>query len=60
MTSPSMFRGLHGQRRAQLLKIHCLLEFEKIFDEYLAGKVPAYLVTIRAKKMLQCGLPRLK
>lgn len=56
--STALFYHLHGQRRRELLKLHRLAMFELAFDAYLAGEIPASTVTIRAKKMLQAGLPR--
>jgi hypothetical protein len=32
--------------------------FELAFDGFLAGSIPASEVEIRAKKMLEAGLPR--
>lgn len=49
-----------GKKRVQLLKIHRLLEFEKVFSSYLEGGASASYVRQRAKKMLEIGLPRLK
>jgi hypothetical protein len=43
--------------RAQLLKMHRLIEFEKAFTAYLEGRVTAAYVTTRVKKMLEVGLP---
>jgi hypothetical protein len=59
-TEPAMPRGLRGAGRLAALRLHRLVEFERVFDLYLKGKVPASLVTIRAKKMLAVGLPRLR
>ena len=60
MNDEYMFSHLHGQARKQALRLHRLMMFEESFDAYLAGKVPGTVVTARAKKMLQSGLPRLR
>ena len=43
-----------------MLRLRRLLEFERVFDLYLKGEVPASLVTARIKKMLAVGLPTLR
>lgn len=52
--------GAKGGGRYSLLKLHRLLEFERVFTLYLQGKTSAAHVTARAKKMLEVGLPRFK
>ena len=52
--------GVKGRARLQILRLHRLLEFERVFTLYLEGKTSADYVTARAKKMLDVGLPRLK
>ena len=59
-TKEAQFRGLRGGTRRSALRLHRLMMFELAFDGYLAGRVPAAVVSIRAKKMLQSGLPRLR
>ncbi len=49
-----------GGARYQLLKLHRLLEFEKVFSLYLQGKTTSSHVRQRARKMLEVGLPRLR
>lgn len=49
-----------GRKRLQILKIHRLLEFERVFSSYLEGEASASYVRLRAKKMLEIGLPKLK
>jgi len=56
----SLFAGVRGTARLNLLRLHRLMEFERIFSEYLEGKATATQVKARAKKMLEIGLPRLK
>lgn len=46
--------------KLKLVQIHRLLEFEKVFSDYLEGKATAAQVVARAKKMLAVGLPQLK
>lgn len=52
--------GVRGRQRLPILQLHRLLEFQKTFDLYLEGKATATQVRLRASKMLQCGLPRLR
>jgi len=52
--------GFKGREKLDVIRLHRLLEFERVFDLYLQGKCPASRVTQRAKLMLQAGLPRLK
>lgn len=49
--------GIKGTPRLQLLRLHRLLEFQRVFDDYLVGNASAEDVRERAKKMLACGLP---
>ncbi len=51
---------LRGGIRLSVLRLHRLEEFERVFSLYLEGKAPATLVKIRAKKMLEVGLPMLR
>ncbi len=46
-----------GRARIKIMQLHRLLEFERVFTMYLEGKVTSEYVTIRAKKMLEIGLP---
>lgn len=46
-----------GPGRLRLLQAHRLLEFERTFSLYLAGRASAAEVKRRATKMLACGLP---
>ena len=52
--------GRKGEAKLQVIRLHRLLEFERVFTLYLEGKTNADHVTARAKKMLEVGLPRLK
>jgi hypothetical protein len=52
--------GVKGKARLKLIQLHRLLEFETAFSAYLEGKVTPAYVLVRAKKMLNIGLPRLK
>ena len=56
----SIAPGRKGEARLQVIRLHRLLEFERVFTLYLEGKTGADHVTARAKKMLEVGLPRLK
>ena len=58
----AVLRGVKNKRaRLTLLRMHRLLEFQTAFDDYLAGRCSASHVSMRAKKMLDAGLPsRLK
>ncbi len=46
-----LFGRTKGSIRHNLLKEHRLAEFEKSFDNYIAGKIPAEAVSHRRKKM---------
>lgn len=51
--------GVHNDRaRVKLLQLHRLLQFEEAFSSYLEGTATASHVALRAKKMLQAGLPQ--
>ncbi len=53
--------GVKSDRaRVNLLKMHRLLEFEETFSLYIEGKATSAQVKIRAEKMLEIGLPKLK
>ena len=52
--------GKRGGARFRLVKLHRLLEFERVFTAYLEGKTSADHVTARAKEMLEVGVPRFK
>jgi hypothetical protein len=52
--------GIKGRARWKSLQLHRLLEFEKVWDDYLTGRATAAQVRDRAKKMLAVGLPRLR
>ena len=54
--SPAIGR-VRGNGRLRLVQAHRLVEFSRVFDEYLAGKATAAEVKARATKMLQVGLP---
>lgn len=56
----AIFTGLSGPGRIELLKLHRLIEFQKVFDAYLAGRASSSQVKARAEKLLAVGLPRLK
>lgn len=43
--------------KLRLVQIHRLVEFEKVFSEYLSGGATADQVKERARKMLAVGLP---
>jgi len=58
MVSP-IVSNFQGQGRKRLMQMHRLLEFQRAFDGYLAGRVSMAYVTARAKKMLEIGLPKL-
>ena len=60
MTHEPIAPGIHGRERLEVVRLHRLLEFERVFSLYLEGKVPASRVTERAKLMLEIGLPRLR
>ena len=61
MVNSGIAPGVKNSRaRLQILRLHRLLEFERVFTLYLEGKTGADHVTARAKKMLEVGLPRLK
>ena len=52
--------GFHGKGKLEVIKLHRLVEFERVFSLYLEGKTTAAHVQARAKAMLEVGLPRLK
>jgi len=52
--------GIRGRARIRLLRLHRLIEFERVFSLYLEGKASADHVRARAKKMLEVGVPRFK
>ena len=52
--------GARGGERLLVMQMHRLLEFQKVFDLYLSGKVDAKKVKERAQKMLDVGLPSFK
>jgi len=56
----SVATGIRGRARLRVIQLHRLLEFEKVFSAYLEGKASAVYVKVRAKKMLEVGLPRLR
>lgn len=49
--------GLKGNERLELVRLHRLLEFDKVWELYLQGKTTAAMVKERADKMLEVGLP---
>ena len=49
-----------SKAKLQNIKLHRLLEFERVFTAYLEDKASAEHVTARARKILKVGLPRLK
>ena len=51
---------LKGKKAIRLLQMHRLIAFQKVFDAFLEGKLPAAVVITRAKKMREIGLPKLK
>ena len=52
---PPLFVGLRGGARVRALRQHRLIEFEKAFSLYMAGKVGAEVVHYRAKKLKITG-----
>ena len=52
--------GLSSRAAVNVLRLHRLTQFQETFTRYLAGECTAAYVTLRARKMLECGLPRLK
>ncbi len=52
--------GRKGEARLPIIRLHRLLEFERVFTLYLEDKTSADHVTARARKMLGVGLSRLK
>jgi len=51
--------GIRGKQRTEVLRLHRLFEFERV-DLYLKGEASSALLTARAHKMLECGLPRIQ
>jgi hypothetical protein len=49
---------IRGRGRKVLLQYHRLYEFERVFSDYVAGRTTADHVRVRAKLMLEAGLPR--
>lgn len=56
----SIAPGLRGRERLAVMRLHRLLEFEAAFDGYLQGQVSAAVVSSRARKMIEIGLPVFK
>lgn len=56
----ALANGLRGKSRRTLMQLHRLIEFEKAFDAYLAGRVGPKFLKFRAQKLLAIGLPRIK
>ena len=59
MTGTGVLAGIKKDRLGAL-RLHRLAEFERAFNGYLEGRVPAAMVREWARKMLEVGLPRLK
>lgn len=49
--------SIQGPERLALLRLHRLIEFDRVFSAYLEGHATAQEVKERAKKMLAVGLP---
>ena len=49
--------GVRGLAKLKVVQLHRLLEFERVFTQYLEGKTTAAHVKARAIKMLAVGLP---
>lgn len=60
MVTRSIASGVKGRARLSILRLHRLIEFEHAFNLYLEGKVSAERVKVRATKMLEVGLPKLR
>ena len=60
MSKTIIDKGIKGDARLPLLRLHRLREFQKSFNAYLAGRGSAAQVKRRAELMLQSGLPRLR
>ncbi len=52
--------GLSKKAAKYLLQVHRLMVFEKVWDEYLTGRATAEQVRLRAKLMIEAGLPEFK
>ena len=60
VSSKAIAPGVKGKERKAIVQLHRLVEFEAAFSAYLEGKASADYVRVRARKMLEAGLPRLK
>lgn len=56
--APIVPTAVRGAPRVALLRLHRLLEFERVFSLYLEGKTSAQHVRKRAELMLAVGLPK--
>ena len=52
--------GIRGKQRMEVLRLHRLYEFQRVWDLYLQGKTDAAHVTRRARLMLKARLPHLR
>ena len=52
--------GFKGNQKLEIVKLHRLLEFERVFSLYMEGRASAQQVKYRADKMLAVGLPHLR
>ena len=53
-------QSLIGKQRMEVLRLHRLYEFQRVWDLYLQGKTDAAHVTRRARLMLKARLPHLR